>query len=186
MLRILVVTVLIVFIGHFAFAAKPPPPPTVTLVKNSNMSFGFLDYATTHSGSLRLGTNGIMTIVGGVGISSDNNTTAGSVTVTAPTSGIIEVKCTTSGILKLGNSGLDLINPEINVNVGVTFGSGNACQGNKGNSPPAAVIDLAVNPNPNILIGGRIDIPANGLVSGTYSTAVGGGAKTLTLTVVLQ
>lgn len=159
---------------------------TVTLVKNSNLSFGFLDYATVHSGSLRLGTNGVMSIIGGTGLSSDGNTTAGNVTVTTPSSGVVEVKCTTSAKLKNGNKSLDLINPEIAVNSGVAFGSGSACQGNKKNSPAAAVIDLAANPNPNILIGGRIDLPANALVSGTYSTAGGGGSKPLTLTVIIQ
>ena len=71
------------------------------------------------------------------------------------------------------------------MNTGVAFGSGNACNGNKGNDAPAVVIDLAATPSPNILIGVEVAIVTNDLVAGTYTSNTGGGTP-ITLTVVFQ
>lgn len=173
---------LVMWPQHMLHAAKPVDP--VVLSKGDDIDFGFLEFDVTHSGTLQLGTNGVLNVTG-TGLASDLATSSGVVTVTAPATGIVEVRCTNTGKLKNGNSSLDLTGVEIAVNTGLPFGSGSACQGTRNNDPTAAVIDLAATPTPNILIGGQMSVPANSLNAGTYTSATGGGSA-ITLAITIQ
>ena len=157
----------------------------ITLTKNSGMFFGSLDYDATHSGTLQLGTDNNITLVGGVGISHDGSSTVGSVTAGGTPADVIEIKCTATGKMKLLGSSMDILNTEIAIDSGVAFGSGFACAGNRKNDPPATTVDLAVNPSPVILVGGEAIIPANSLASGTYVT-FGSGTSPITIRVIFQ
>lgn len=157
----------------------------ITITKNSDMFFGSLDYDATHSGTLQLGTDNNITLVGGVGLSHDGASTVGSITARGTPSDVIEIKCATTGKMKLQGTSMDIINIEIAIDSGVAFGSGFACQGTKKNNTPATTVDLAVNPSPVILIGGETIIPANGLASGTYVT-FGQGTSPITIRVIFQ
>ena len=181
MKRTLIAVVFVLSLMPWATLAAPPVD--VTLSKNSDMSFGFLDYDGTHNGNLQLGTNGAIT-VNGTGMTSDNNTAAGSITVTSA-SGVVEVRCTDTGKLRNANNTLDLLNAEAAINSGAPFGGGTTCQGNRKNSTPVAVVDLSSTPNPVVLIGAQMDIPAGSLVSGSYSSATGGG-QAITVTITFQ
>ncbi len=157
----------------------------ITLTKNSDIFFGSLDYDATHSGTLQLGTDNNITLIGGSGIAHDGSSTVGSITAGGTPADVIEVKCTATGNMKLQGSSMSVQNTEIAIDSGVAFGSGFACQGVRNNNPPATTVDLAVNPSPVILIGGETIIPANGLASGTYVT-FGQGTSPITIRVIFQ
>lgn len=158
---------------------------TVVLTKNSDMSFGDVDYGATYSGTVQLGTNGSLTLTGATGLSTNGAGQAGSVTITSTGTGIVEIKCDPDGKMKNGNSSLDIANTEITVDAGVSFGSGMPCQGIKNPNPVVTTVDLAANPSPDIFLGGSVVIANGSLNSGTYVTAVGGG-KPITIRVVFQ
>jgi hypothetical protein len=147
----------------------------IVLVKNNDASFGDVEFSTTHSGTIQLGTNGSASLSGGSGLVLTGSPQAGSVSITSPSTGIVEVKCTTSGKMKNGNNSLNLGNPEIAVNTGVAFGSGNACNGTRKNDAVAVVIDLSVTTSPALLLGMDIQAVSNELADGSYSSNVSGG-----------
>ena len=166
------------------FSAPPAQAQGVALAVNAEISLGIIEFGPTHNGTLRLGTDGSLTVAGS-GLAASGIAGAGSITVTSPASGIVEVKCDPGGILRLGNLKLDIVDAEIAVDVGLPFGAGATCHGTRKNDPVAATVDLGLTPGPSILIGGRVDISANELTSGTYETSSSGG-RAVTLQVLLQ
>ena len=159
--------------------------PNITLNKTADMFFGVISFDTTHSGTIQLGTNGSVSIIGGVGIAHDGGGNSGTVGVTGSVADVIEIKCDTTGKLRNSNNTLNMQNVEVAIDTGVVFGSGNSCQGIKNNDAAAITVDLAVNPTPTILIGGELSVTSNSLVSGTYDSQNGGG-KAITVRVIYQ
>jgi hypothetical protein len=163
----------------------PAAKAQLVLNKSNDMSFGTLEFDASHSGTIQLGTNGAITVVGASGIAHNGSGTAGRVTITGTPLDVVELKCTNSGKLTAsGGPGIDLTNVEIAIDNGAAFGSALACQGTKKNSPVVTTIDLATNNSPVVLMGGALSLPNNGLSSETYDTL--GNGKAITLTVVFQ
>lgn len=173
------------FILIVLFLASTPANAQIVLNKSSNMFFGTIGYDVPHSGTVTLGTNGSVNIIGGTGLAYNSGGYAGSVAVTGTPLDVVEIKCETSGKMRLGNNTLNVSNIEVAINTGVAFGAGQSCNGAKRRSTPATTVDLAATPNPNVLMGGQVVIGANSLLSGTYNTTSGGG-QAIQLTVIYQ
>ena len=169
----------------FLCLISAPATAQIVLNKSSNMFFGTIGYDTPHSGTITLGTNGNVSIIGGTGLAYNSGAHAGSVMVVGTPMDVVEIKCETSGKMRLGNSNLNVTNIEVAVNSGVAFGAGQRCRGVKRRDTPATTIDLAGTPLPNILMGGEVFVGANSLLSGTYNTTSGGG-QAIQLTVIYQ
>jgi len=157
----------------------------ITLVKNTDMDFGIVDYAAVHSGSIQLGTNGTPVLSGATGLTLSGGTpTAGDVDVSGDGASIIEISCETGGTLTDGGANtLTLSATEFTTGAGGAPGTGTACAG-LGTTP--GTVDLSVTATPTILMGGTLDTTADAIdVSATYSTASAGG-NPVTLRVVYQ
>lgn len=148
----------------------------IVLSAISDMEFGVLEYDATYNGQVRLGTNGVLTttgsglVISGVGV-------PGQVGITGTPADVIEIKCRKN--VRLRTSAGDALTAnrmEAAIDTGVPYNNATRCDNLGGARNPIAVIDLAVNPTPTVLIGGRIRINAGaGLVSGTYSSTNAGG-----------
>ena len=157
------------------FSAQPSHAQIV-LSKISDMFFGELEYDTTYNGQVRLGTNGALTttgsglVISGVGV-------PGQVGITATPADVVEIKCRRNVRLALPTGERLTVNQtEGVIDTGVPFGAGTRCDNLGGARNPIAVIDIAANPTPTVLIGGRIRINAGaGLASGVYSSTNTGG-----------
>ncbi len=152
----------------------------------SSISFGDFDFALTYNGNIQLGTNNTLNVTGS-GISYNGGATRGHLRVTSPATGIIQIKCTAfAEMVSSGASNLAINELEIAITTGVAFGSGNECAGIGGGDAIAASVDLDANPNPDIYIGGEIDIttPINLPASHNYTTA--GTGTPLILSVIVQ
>ena len=158
---------------------------TITLNKTADMFFGTVEYDATHSANVNLGTDGIVTLTAATGVAHDGNGNPATVTVTGSVADVIEVKCQNRLILRLGGKRINVRRTEVAIDTGVSFGNGGRCRGTGGGATPAAVVDLAVNPNPTVLIGGRAQIRNSNLDSGTYSSQNGGG-RSMRLRVIYQ
>lgn len=156
----------------------------ITLTLNSSMNFGSLMFDATHSGSVTLGTNGSVG-VSGTGLAHSGGGYAGNVSIEG-SGEVVEIKCETSGQLSLQNNKIDISATEIVIDTGVSSGNGLACAGTKRNSPVVTTVDLSSNPTPEILMGATLTIDSNSLDSGQYNTSGGGGAKPITINVVVQ
>ena len=151
------------------------------------MNFGLIDYSPTHSGYLRLGTDGTLALGGGAAgiILDDTAAAAGRLPVSGDSQSNIEISCDAAGTLGDGNGNqLSLINVEHAIDTGAPFGSGTACAG-LGISP--TIFDLSSNPAPLILLGGEIDLSGNAIAaSGTYDAAGAMGGSSIMVRVVYQ
>lgn len=158
----------------------------IVLSATSDIEFGVLEYDATYNGQVRLGTNGALTttgsglVISGVGV-------PGQVGITGTPADVIEIKCR-KNVRMAAPTGerLTANRMEAAIDTGVPFNSGTRCDNLGGGKSPVAVIDLAVNPTPTVLIGGRIRINATaGLVSGTYSSTNAGG-RSMRVRVIFQ
>ena len=158
----------------------------IVLTKVSDMEFGVLEYDATYNGQVRLGTDGNLTTTG-TGLAISGTGRAGQVSWTATPADVVEVKCRRNArMFTPTGERLNVNRTEASIDVGVPFGSGTRCDNLGGARTPVAVIDMAVNPNPTVFIGGRIRINAGaGLVSGTYSTTNAGG-RVMRVRVIFQ
>ena len=173
----------------FIFALLCARPVHAQLVINnaSDLNFGTIAFDTNYSGNLRLGTNGNLEVQG-TGMVSFDDTQSGHIIITSPDTGLAELKCDASGQMSAsGATTLTVEDIEVTIDTRQTFGNGSLCQGVTGTSPVALLIDLAASQDPDIYIGGRINIPTNAtLPSGSaYSTSSGGG-QPITLSITLQ
>lgn len=160
----------------------------ITLNITSGIHFGQYEYDSSHSGTIRMGTDGNITIVGGSGVSYVSGTASpGTVAVSGSPQDVIELKCEPGGRIQIQSNGrnLNVREMEIAADVGVPFGNAAHCTGTGRRRAPALVIDLATNPNPIILMGGEIRLGNNRLASGTHFASNPGG-DTLRLRVVFQ
>lgn len=162
----------------------------IVLTLNSNINFGIIEYQTTHSGNISIGTNGAVTLTGS-GLMYDTGATPGRISVTpSPATGVLIIKCDSTAKLKsnTGNTILNMNNIQVSVNSGVAYGSGSLCQGIKNSDPAATTVNLASSPAPIIYIGGNLVIPSNALTSAaatSYSSTNSGG-KAVTVRVIYQ
>ena len=158
----------------------------LSLTKNNDMDFGDIDFEATHTGTLRLATDGsaALNAATGLTIPASSSPAAGDVDVAGDNASTIEISCTTGGTLADASANtLTLQNTEFAIDTGVAFGSGTACAG-VGTSP--GTVDLSSNNTPKILIGGELDLSSNAIAtSDTYSTTNAGGTA-MTLSVVYQ
>ena len=158
----------------------------IVLTKVSDMEFGVLSYDTSHAGELLLGTDGNVVLSGATGLVHEGSSSAGSVTIIGNPLDVIEIKCVLAGrMVDASGSRIRLRDLEVSLNSGVAAGNANACNNTGRRRAPAIVHDLAVDPNPTILMGARATIRNNSLNSGTYSSAFGGG-NNIRLRVIFQ
>lgn len=157
----------------------------VTISSISDMDFGLIEFAASHNGSIRLGTNGDVTVTGS-GMVSDMSGAAGQVRVLTPNTGLVEVKCSTSGqLFDATATTLTITNIEIAVNTGVAFSSGIACDGTNPADSVVTVLDMDVLSDPDIFLGGDISVsgPLTLPTDKVYSTSGGGTPVTISLVV---
>lgn len=158
----------------------------IVLTEISDIHFGTLEYDATYNGQVRLGTNGALTtsgsglVISGIGI-------PGQVGIAATPNDVVEIKCRKNiNLLMPTGELLKATRMQGSIDTGVPYNSATLCDNLGGARAPVAVVDLAVNPTPTLLIGGRLRIKANaGLVSGTYDTGNAGG-KTMRVRVIFQ
>lgn len=155
----------------------------IVLTKLSDMFFGVVEYDTSHTGFVQLGTNGSLSTTGsgftvsGVGI-------AGQVEIAATPADVVEVRCDLNGRMALPTGELVNINRvEGVIDVGVPFGSGTRCDRVGRRRTPIATVDIAANPTPIVLLGARARIRT--LSSGVYDSTNGGG-RPITVRVLFQ
>lgn len=180
------------FLAFFCFVSfclcslVVPASAQVSISSLADMDFGAVDFATVYSGSVRLATNGDVTVTGsGLVLSSGGN--AGHLRVDTPLTGIIDIRCATSGTLVSPSAtSLTISNVEIAVNSGQAYSDGEECFGSGLGDAVAESIDLDSLPTPNIYIGGEIVIPGAITLppNRTYSTS--GSGTPITLSIVVQ
>ena len=191
-LLLMVLGISTAFLGHVASAAdinyngRFRGALALSVTKSADMDFGNVSYETLHSGSIRLGTDGNVGLVGETGLFLESSapTNAGGVVVGGGNNSVIDVSCDVDGRLTAGGGNrLELVNTEIALNAGVSGGSGTLCNGVKN---VVMTVDTAVSPVPLILVGGEIDTTADGIDGDlSYSTANSGG-QAVTIRVVFQ
>ena len=158
----------------------------VVINTTANIDFGRVDFAASHNGNIRLGTNGNVSTTG-FGLASRNDGNAGSARVTSPDTGILEVKCSATGeLVDPVATNLNITNVEIAINTGVNFGSGIACGGTQPADPVVTTLDMDALGDPDILIGGEIAVsgPITLPPDKVYSTS--GGGTPIGLSIVVQ
>lgn len=158
----------------------------VSVSSLSDMDFGAIDFAGAYSGSIRLGTNGDVTVTG-FGLVVANSGSAGSIRIDTPDTGIVEVKCTTTGeMVGAGATSLTISSVEIAMNSGAAFGGASLCQGIGAGDSSAIDVDMDSFPDAIILIGGEISIPgAITLPSDRHYNTTGSGSP-ISLSLVVQ
>lgn len=161
----------------------------ITFAINADLSFGLIEYSTTHSGQVRIGTNGNVTLTGS-GLMYVSGAFPANVRITAiPASGILDIKCRANGSLRGNSTGsaLTMNRLQISIDTGVNYDAANLCAGIAGGNPVAVSVDLAVSPTPIVLIGGRLVVGAGALnnTNTSYSSANAGGQH-IRLRVVYQ
>ena len=156
----------------------------LSLSKTSDMDFGIVDYDATNSGTIRLGTNGNVSLNASTGLNlSGGTTTAGSIVVGGDGSSVVEVSCSVGGVLSDGAGNLlTLQNTEFTIDTTAPFSGGTGCAG-LGTTPTS--VSLSVNPAPVVYLGGEIDTGTGIVNSATYSTTNPGGSAA-TVRVVYQ
>ncbi len=174
----------LIALGSISILGYPVLSFAQTFSSNSDISFGIIEFATSHLGQLTIGTNGGVSLTGS-GLFYQGDATVGQAVITGD-SGIIEIRCSASAILGAQDGGGTLtITPiEISLNSGVAAGAGNICNGTSGNV--AMVIDLSVTSDPRILIGGTLNIPSQALNSSTTFTSITSGGDSISISAVFQ
>jgi len=158
----------------------------IVLSKVSDIDFGVLEYDATYNGQVRLGTNGALTVTG-TGLAISGTGVPGQVSIAATPADVVEVKCRRNVRLRSSTGDALTINrTEAAIDTGVPFNSGTRCDNLGGGRAPVAVIDIAANPNPTVLIGGRIRINAGAnLISGEYNS-INSGGRAMRVRVIFQ
>jgi len=158
----------------------------VVMNPSANIDFGRIDFADSHNGRVQLGSNGNVSATG-FGIAPRNNGNAGLVRITSPDTGTLEVKCSSSGVLSDASaSDLNIVNVEIAVNVGVSFGSGIACAGVLPADPLTTTLDMDALGDPEILIGGEVPINNIGSFPADREYNSGDGGSDIRLSITVQ
>ena len=173
-----------VFSGVFSGGSSVSWAQSVS--SNSSLNFGLIEFDSNHAGELTLGTNGGVSLTG-TGLFYQGNAVPGQITL-GDITGNVEIRCDATSIMAgtSGGSSLNVSNIEAAVSIGVSAGSGNACQGVAGADPAAVVISLDSNPNAHVLFGGKLTIPSGALNGGkTYSSSAASGSP-LTISIVFQ
>lgn len=181
------ITALALGFAHSALAAQQnigatlDARPALSISDSEDMNFGIVEFAATHSGDIRLGTNGTVTLNNGVGLVAYGTTQAGSITISSNGTTGMEVSCETSGTISDGvGNNLALSSIQVSAAVGgAAFGAATACAG-IGTTP----LGLA-NTVTTVYIGGAIAGLNNNLVDTTYNTSNVGGDP-VTVQVVYQ
>lgn len=156
---------------------------SVQFSSGSSMDFGLIEFASSHSGTLTLGTNGAV-IMTASGLSYEGNATAGHITIEG-NSGIVELKCADTASIG-GAISLQITDIEISAGSGVGPGSAQACHGTGGSDASVLAVDLGATPDIRIYFGGKLNIPPNSLgVSGSHSSSQSGG-NAINLSAVFQ
>lgn len=151
----------------------------------SDIGFGGIIFTQDHSATLRLGTNGSLS-VSGTGIETSGTSSAGEISITSEDAGTVEIRCSSSGALaSVGEDSIQMGGAEVSVNTGRAFGSGEACSGVNA-SLPAVSYSLSASVPATVLIGVELDL-VNGHLSGSgeYSSGVAGGSP-IEIDVVFQ
>ncbi len=187
---LLLTTALAVTVGLASFAAQAAEVEVdatlnaraaISLTKVSDMDFGLIDYASTHAGDIRLGTNGTVSTAGTTGLVAGGAPTAAAVTVSGDGASTVDVSCDTGATLEAtGGDQLTLSATEVSTAAGgVAPGAGNACAGV---GLASQTIDLSATPNPTILMGGTINVDGDAISeNGVYSTTTAGSSVTLSV-----
>lgn len=159
----------------------------VAITVVTDMDFGLVDYAATHSGTITLATNGTAALSGATGLTLSGSPTAGNITVSGDGASTVDISCETGGTLTDGvaNNTLTLGATEIAIGAGTTFGAGTACAGL---ATPSLTNDFGTTATPTVRIGGSLNTTTNAIDgSATYATNAGGGADDpVTIRVVYQ
>ncbi len=157
---------------------------TINLIASAD--FGSFDFDTTYNAQLKLGTDGNITISGS-GIVSNGGEIAGHIRITLPNTGIVEIKCPTQATLTDPTATtLTIQNIEIAVNTGVAFGSGITCLGSGGGDPVTTTIDMDALPDPDVFIGGEIDISSAITLPADHVYNTTGTGTPITLSIIVQ
>ncbi len=148
-----------------------------------DISFGHIDYDVIHKGSLRLGTDGNIKLVGDEGLVLSGSASSGSMTVSSDGT-TVEISCDQDATLTNANGDTIGLNHAIITNgVGVDFEVAKRCA-DIGNQPLVDSTGIV-----NLKFGGALTIGTalggNNLTGGTYSTANAGGSP-ITVSVVYQ
>lgn len=152
----------------------------------SDLGFGSFDFDTTYNATIQLATNGSLNIIGS-GIVSNGGETAGQIRITSPDTGLVDIKCSSSAVLSDPTAtDLTISSIEISVNSGVSFGSGDACNGVGAGDAVAVTVDMDALPDPNIFIGGEIVINSAITLPTDHTYSSSGAGTPVTLSVVVQ
>lgn len=152
----------------------------------TGFSFGSLDFSTSFSVTLQLGTNGALD-VSGFGVVSNGGENAGHIRITSPDTGMIDVRCTSQAVLAHPTaSPITIQNIEIAVNTGVVFGGGNQCNGVGIGDLPAATIDMDAIPDPDVYIGGEIVISSPIILPSNDVYNTSGDGTPVTISLIIQ
>ena len=134
------------------------------------MYFGELAYETGfHSGNVYLGTNGQITYTGS-GISHDGFGNAARITIFSNSFDVVEVRCNATATVALDNNPIDVTSIEASINVPRPWNSAPKCDGVAAGDDAIGVLDTRTRNFSSVYFGGQMQIPANSLISGSYSS----------------
>jgi len=179
--------------GHAAMALDVDTNASIgafsalSITKTADMNFGNVSYETPHSGSIFLGTDGVVILRGSSGLFLESNapTNAGAVVVTGDTGGsVIDISCQRNGTMTdgAGNS-LRVQRAEIAISTGVPARSGTRCLGLNN---IILTVDTNVDPVPMILMGGRINTNNDAIDGDLEYNTLNAGGSPVRLRVVYQ
>ncbi len=143
---------------------------TGSLSSDSSLSFGLIEFASSHDGSVTIATDGGVSWSGS-GLFYRGDGVPGRVTVSGWT-GTVEIRCDSSATLGDGTGG----NLQItDIRVSATGAApGNLCAGSNPGDPLAESVNIAGSPE-TVTFGGTLVIPASALSEGKiYKSSTGG------------
>lgn len=140
----------------------------VTVVNNSNIDFGGIDFTAGHIGNVELGPDGNAALAGATNLTLTGSTTAGELAVTS-SAGIIDVTCDATAIIDDATSNaLTLTTIVWDLSNATNYaGAANTCAGL---GAGAVSIDTGVTNNPTLYVGAELTIGNNDLTGSSGST----------------
>lgn len=149
----------------------------VTVVKNSDIDFGGIDFVPVHNGTVELGPDGNAATGGGSnGLTLTGTPTAGELAVTGNGS-VLEITCDATGVIGDGSTDLNITTVVWDTSNAAAYGAAaNTCAGL---GLGVQTIDTGVTANPVIYVGAELTIGANALATSSgstpFDTSTGGG-----------
>ncbi len=138
----------------------------VTVVNNSNLDFGVIDFSGSYVGVYELGPDGNGAFTTQTNLTASGTNTAGELAITSST-GTIDITCDATANISDGTRNVEINQVKWDVSAATYSAATNTCAGIGSSS---VTIDTSVSNDPTLFIGARLDIEASDFTSSSGST----------------